>query len=228
MDVPGLPGRPLLPLGDATVLEQVVRRAQAARYVTHCVVVTTDRGVDRSLREFCAHRGWHCYTHPEADPVQAGVEVAQAFGVGVVVLCADHQPLISSGMLEACVRYAVDAGMDSVTVAPLPEGTAPEVVSVRALAHVASMRRNTGPDGRVSRWLARYPERFENARLPAPFRLRRPDVRLMLETPGDYQQLVEIFLRLPPNSEGLVALEDVLAWIDTRPVAHTAPARRAA
>ncbi|MCS6775818.1 MAG: NTP transferase domain-containing protein [Chloroherpetonaceae bacterium] len=228
MDTPGLPGRPLLPLGGTTVLEQVLRRVQAARCVTHCVVATTDREVDRPLRDFCAHQRVHCCAHPEGDPVSIGLAVAHGFGVGAVALCDDSQPLMSSGMLEACVRYAVDAGMDYVTVKPMPEGTVPEVISVRALTRLASVREDTGYDGRVSEWLALYPEWFESACLPAPIRLRSPDVRLVLETQSDYQQLAEIFLQVPPNSEGLVALEDVLDCLEDRRVAHAASALRAA
>ena len=214
MDTRSLPGRPLLPLGEANVLEQLLRRVSAAKAGGFAVVVTTESNEDRPLREFCAGRGIRCLTDNAGDLVETALQAAEIINGQVVVFCPDSRPFVSPRMIDACARYAVDAGMDYVTVGRLPVGVAPEATPVRTLRRIALMTRASEHRTRVTEFAAAHPALFERAYLPSPPRLTRPDVRLLLETEADYRHLSQIVAEVAPGNDGVIAIEDVLAYLN--------------
>lgn len=214
MDTRVLPGKPLLPLGSATVLEQIFRRVTTARFGSVPFVVTTDTEPDRPLRDFCAGRGIRCLTETNGDMVEAALQAAEITGAQVVVFCPDNRPLVSPRMLDACARYACDAGMDYVTVGRLPAGAAPEAIPTSTLRRIALMTRASEHRQRVTEFAAAHPALFERAYLPSPPRLARPDVRLLLETEEDYRLLSRIYAEVAPGPDGLLSIEDILTYLN--------------
>jgi spore coat polysaccharide biosynthesis protein SpsF len=146
--------------------------------------------------------------------VEAALLAAEIAAAQVVVFCPDSRPFVSPRMLDACARYALEAGMDYVTVGRLPAGVAPEAIPTKTLRRIALMTRASEHRSRVTEFAAAHPALFERAYLPSPPRLARPDVRLLLENDEDYRLLCRIAADVAPGTDGLLSIEDVLAYLN--------------
>jgi spore coat polysaccharide biosynthesis protein SpsF len=209
-----LAGRPLLPLGEATVLEQVLRRVRSTKFGVNVVVVTTESDADKPLRDICAGRGVRCLTEQTGDLLDCALHAADSFSAQAVVFCPDSKPLVFPRMLDACARYALEATVDYVTVGRLPEGSAVEALPVSTLRRIAAMTRAPEHRNRVTEFAAAHPDLFDRAYLPSPPRFARPDANFLLETTGDYRFLCRIYAEVAPRENGLLAIEDVLSYLD--------------
>ena len=209
-----LPGKVLLPLGKTTVLEQVIRRVQAAGIGGPVVVAIPEGEEDNVLRQQCTHLGVPCFSGSESDVLQRLLDTASAYDAHMVVRCQANNPLLDPKMLWASARYAYDSDMDYVTVARLPVGVACEAFPVRTLERIAELTIEPLYREQVTNYTCLRPDLFERAHLPPPPRLSRPDLRLTLETEADYWFIKRIYEEVEPDSNGVLQLDDVLACID--------------
>ncbi len=217
MNASRLPGKVLLPLGGATVLEQVIRRVKAANINGPVVVAVPDGALDNGIRNICALHSIPCYSGSEHDVLDRVLQTAYALDASIVVRCQASSPLLNPRMLWACARYAVDSGMDLVTVARLPVGVACEAFPVRTLERIAQYTDEPYFREQVTNYSSQRPDLFERAHLPPPPRYSRPDLRLTLETEADYWFLKRLFEEVAPGPNGLLRLDDIIAHIDAAP-----------
>lgn len=217
MNASRLPGKPLLPLGQTTVLEQTLRRVQAANLNGPIVVALPHGDENNALRHACLDLDVPYVEGSETDVLARILEAAYEYEARLVVRCQASHPLTDSKMLWASAQYAHDSGMDLVTVARLPHGVACEALPVRTLERVAELTDEPFFREQVTAYTCLRPDLFERAHLPPPPRLSRPEIRLALETEEDYWFLKRLYDEVAPDAEGLLALDDVIAHIDANP-----------
>ncbi|HZP81038.1 MAG TPA: hypothetical protein VFB21_05340 [Chthonomonadaceae bacterium] len=206
-----LPGKPLLPLGEAPVLEQVTRRVRASRFGKNLVVATSNEPSDAPLRDFCAARDLYCFAGSADNVLERMIQAARMFEANLVIRCTLNNVLLDPQMLEACVVYARRSGMDYVTVGRLPVGAAVEAMPLRTLNRLAAYPFDAPiQDFRAA--LCAHAEAFDPAVLPSPPRLCRPDLSLALETEADYRFLSRLYAEVPARANGLIHLEDAIAY----------------
>lgn len=211
-----LPGKTLLPLGNATVLEQTIHRIRAARFGQHFLVATSDDPADQPIRDLCASRGFPYFAGSQHDVLDRILRAAQSRNAQIIARCFACNPLLDPKMLDACARYALDSGMDYITVARLPVGVTSEAIPFRALLRTAEMTDDPSDREGVTTFALNHLELFERAFLPPPLRLARQDVRLTLETEEDYQRLLSIYNAVAPSVGGLIRVEDAIAYLDAQ------------
>lgn len=209
-----LPGLPLLALGDSTVLGQIIQRIRSARFGQKLVVVTSHDADDAPLRDWCAEQGVVCFSGDPDDALDRILRAAEAHNARIVIRCLDSQPLLDPKMLDASARYAIDSGMDYVIVARLPEGVAAEAIPLRTLQRTYEMTNDAQHREAVTSFASSHLEYFERAFLPPPMRLARQDVRLALETEEDYHFLSHLYAEVSPADNGLIRVEDAIAFAD--------------
>ena len=217
MNASRLPGKPLLPLGQATVLEQTLKRVTAAGLGGLTVVVAPAGDEDKALRRACLDLDVPCVEGSEADVLGRILAAAHQYEARLVVRCQASHPLLDPKMLWASAQYAHDSGMDLVTVGRLPHGVACEAMPTRTLERVAELTDEPFFREQVTAYTSLRPDLFERAHLPPPPRLCRPEIRLALETEDDYWYLKRLYDEVAPDANGLLQLDDVIATIDANP-----------
>jgi spore coat polysaccharide biosynthesis protein SpsF (cytidylyltransferase family) len=202
-------------LGKVTILEEILRRIQSALFGYPLVVVTTSDHEDQPIVAWCAERGVACHAGDLNDPLAAMIQVAQQQEARVVLRCLDSAPLLNPRMLDACARYALDSSLDYVQVGRLPQGVAMEAMLLRTLTRTAALTQDPRHRTQVSSFALEHPEMFERAFLPPPPRMARPELRFCLETEADYERMARLFREVPACMNGLIRLEDAIAWADS-------------
>ena len=208
-----LPGKPLRPLGDATVLEQALRRLRTAHYGANIIVTTSEEEIDRPIRLLCLEQGVPCLSGNPNEVLLHTAQLASEIGARVAVFCPINRPMIEPSLFDDVVRFALESKLDYVTMASLPSGSNAEVLSLSLLQHLAKTPEELDKETNSDIFSALC----QSAELPAPLHLARPDVHLKLDTERDYYLLSLLYLNVKPKANGLLAMEDAIAYLDAHP-----------
>jgi spore coat polysaccharide biosynthesis protein SpsF len=158
------------------------------------------------LCDLAAGLGVAVYRGSDTDVLARMAEAAEAFDLDPVVRATGDNPAVdieAPGRTLAALRaakadYACEDG--------LPYGAGVEAVTRQALLRAA--REATLPDDRehVTTWVKRRSDLWNLVFPPAPAPLRRPEVRVTVDTPGDLAYVRSLFARTGADQPSLHAL----------------------
>jgi spore coat polysaccharide biosynthesis protein SpsF len=189
-----LPGKALATIGNQTILEHCLRRLMFAG-VAPVVLATTDRPEDQALADIATHLGASVFRGDADDVLGRFVAAANAFGFESIVRATGDNPgtdIQAPGRLLAALRTAE---ADYVHEQGLPYGAAVEAVTRAALVRAASEATQPDDHEHVTSYVRRNSHLFCVLRLPAPAPLRRPDIRLTVDTAEDLTHVRAVFER---------------------------------
>jgi spore coat polysaccharide biosynthesis protein SpsF len=208
-----LPGKVLARLGGRSVLAHCMDRLTAAR-VGELVVATTTRPEDDAVVEEATRAGVRVVRGPVDDVLGRFVlAVADWDGPYVIRATADN-PLVD---VEASARVlrALDRGADYCVEDGLPVGAAVEALRTEALRDAAALATSAYDREHVTPFVRHSPDRFAVHILAAPPALRRPALRLTIDTRHDLQfvrSLVEQAGHDRPSLATVLGLAERSAW----------------
>jgi spore coat polysaccharide biosynthesis protein SpsF len=189
-----LPGKALVTIAGQTILEHCLRRLMFAG-VAHVVLATTDRPEDQQLVDVAQRLGASVFRGDAANVLGRFVAAADAFGFESIVRATGDNPgtdIQAPGRLLAALR-ATEA--DYVHEVGLPYGAAVEAVTRDALVRAAHEATHADDREHVTAYVRRNSHLFRVVQLAAPTPLRRPDVRLTVDTAEDLAHVRAIFER---------------------------------
>jgi spore coat polysaccharide biosynthesis protein SpsF len=189
-----LPGKALASIAGQTILEHCLRRLMCAG-VAPVVLATTDRIEDQALVDVAQHIGAQVFRGDADDVLGRFVTAADALGFDQIVRATGDNPgtdIHAPGRLLAALR---SAEADYVYEEGLPYGAAVEAVTRDALERAAREATQASDREHVTTYVRHNPHRFCVLPLPAPVPLRRPDIRLTVDTAEDLEHVRTIFER---------------------------------
>jgi spore coat polysaccharide biosynthesis protein SpsF len=218
-----LPGKVLLPLAGAPLLQRVIERVAAAKTPISIVVATTPSPADDPLVEIARAAGVGCFRGHPTDLLDRHYHAALAAGADVVVKIPSDCPLLDPRVIDRVLGFFHDepGGHDFVSnlhPPTYPEGNDVEVMTFAALeqafreADRASDREHTTP------FLWERPERF---RLGSVVWEKGRDYsmihRFTVDYPADYAFVRAVYDKLWTPGSPLFSLDDILALLVARP-----------
>ena len=189
-----LPGKALAPLGSCTVLERCLRRLVGGG-VARVVLATTGNAEDDALAAVAGRMGVGVFRGSEHDVLQRYLDAAALFGFDTIVRATGDNPAVdiqASGRLLAALR-ASDA--DYACEDGLPYGAGVEAVTTAALRRSAAVASDGADREHVTFHIKRNAQDFQLLRVAAPAPLRRPDLRLTVDTPEDLEYVRTLMTR---------------------------------
>lgn len=187
-----LPGKALAPLGTRPILDHCLRRLAASR-VGPVVLATTTRPEDDALALVASSLGVPVYRGPARDVLRRTLEAAEAHGFDLVIRATGDNPAVDPDAPARVLAHLDAGGADYACEADLPVGAGVEAVTRTALARCAAEA--SAPDDRehVTTLIKRESARYRVVHATAPVALRRPDIRLTVDTPDDLAYLRRLF-----------------------------------
>lgn len=206
-----LPGKALLPLGGMPMLAYILRRFRAALIDLPIVVATTILAKDDTLEVLCKAEGIHCFRGSEDDVLQRYYECALQFAFSHVIRMTGDNPFTD---LEELMRlidlHQLNRSDYSHSLSCLPVGVGAEIFTFSCLekAH----REGHAPHHRehVNEYVIEHPEFFNTQTLVVAANKCRPDLRLTVDTPADYEKVSSI---VNAADGRWVNTEDAIAWL---------------
>lgn len=209
MDIPTLPGRPLLSLDRETYLGQWLKRARLVSPNVRVIVTTSDQESDRPILEHCLNAGVPCLVDSCDDAQFHLAEAICSLCIDGVAFCSLSNPFVEPSLIRAAFVHLVETCSEYVTYSGLPAGCAVEVLSRQAYLDLVRGFRAGKP--------------FSASVLPAPPLYFAPELSFKCETEADYLRLHSLYAELLPNADGILGLDDVIASVQ-----EAQPLRRAA
>jgi spore coat polysaccharide biosynthesis protein SpsF len=194
-----LPGKVLLRAGGQTILGRCIRRLMAADTINGVVVLTTCRDEDDDVVREAVVCGARVFRGAELDVLRRFFDAARRFRPDVIVRATADNPLLDIGSVDRIVRAVQASELDYCMEADLPYGGATEAMTMRALCRVQDEARRGDHREHVTLYVKDNPSLFRMALLAPPDRLRRPDVRVTVDTPEDFIYLEDLLGAVPEN-----------------------------
>ena len=217
-----LPGKVLLPLGDGTVLEHVLRRSQRCKRLRQVVVATTTLPEDEAIVRECERLGVTVVRGPVDDVLARYAIAAGKLDGDAVVRITSDCPLVDPVVIDDMLAHyaalcATGTRCDylaNTLVRTFPRGLDVELVRTEVLLQANAEASSPPEREHVTPYVHRHPERFAlhgwRASVDASAH------RWTLDTPEDYQLLSRIFEALGPTAAESSWLE-VLALVNCHP-----------
>ena len=224
-----LPGKVLLPMGKKTVLDQVLQRA--LEFSDQVVVCTSTNADDDPIEAHCVKQGVVCVRGPLDDVFarfrmaleHPRVEESEFFAR----ITADS-PLLSVEIANVLTRH-LGPKVDYLRAdyASIPLGTGMEFVRTNAFLAIDPESLDSPEREHVTLRFYETAGRYRVVEVQAPEELARPDLRLTLDYPEDYELLTRLFGELddPSTSDVIALLEERPSWVALNASCGQRPAR---
>ena len=209
-----LPGKVLRQLGGRSVLERVVRAAQASGVLDELVVATTVEPADDAVVAECEAIGIPSYRGPVDDVLTRFLGVLERHESDVVMRFTADCPLLDPHLVALAHRVFTAAGVDYMTTSiarTLPRGLDVEVVRtpvLRSIDALATEHHRT----HVTSYIYTHADDFDVIGLTM-----QPDLshlRLTLDTEDDWKLIEAIVAQFGDEPVSVRALAD---WLAGRP-----------
>jgi spore coat polysaccharide biosynthesis protein SpsF len=207
-----LPGKVLRALARRPLVEHCVRRLQAAG-TGPVILATSVSPADDELVEVAKALGVQVVRGPEDDVLQRFVLVADYLDARFLIRATADNPAVDIEAPGRVVEAITRTGADHVVEAGLPVGAAVEAIRTAALFQAHAQTRDPYDREHVTPYLYRTTGRFLAVRPEAPQELRRPDLRLTVDTPEDYDAMSRL-LRVAAPGQDLAPLSAIIRAAD--------------
>ena len=198
-----LPGKALATIGGLSLLERCLRRLVRSQ-AGQVVLATTRLPQDDALASVATRMGLGVYRGSADDVLGRYVSAATAFAFDIVIRATGDNPAVDMGAPRRVLRglgsadYACENG--------LPYGGGVEAVRTTALARAAMLASAGADREHVTTFVRERPQVFDVVQLTAPRVLRRPDIRVTVDTPGDLMHVRQLFANATSVEPPLVEL----------------------
>ncbi len=189
-----LPGKVLARVGSRTILEHCVMRLASSGLPV--IVATTTRAEDDAIVREAERLGVQAFRGDEDDVLGRFIATAEHCGLDEVVRATADNPLVDGGGPRRVLELLRRVQADHVVESGLPVGTAVEAVRVDALRRAQVLIVDPYDREHVTSFIRRD-NRFRALRAVAPGDLRRPGLRLTVDTAEDLD-----FIRALASSVG--------------------------
>jgi spore coat polysaccharide biosynthesis protein SpsF len=206
-----LRGKVLAGLGGRTLLGQCIWRLQASGLPV--IVATTTRPDDDRVVQEALLYGAQPFRGAEDDVLQRYVAAAKAFDIAIVIRATADNPAVDCDGPGRLLASIARAEADYVIESGLPMGAACEAVTAQALARAAERTSDAYDREHVTPFVRRA-SGFKVVSTPAPAHLRRPDLRMTVDTADDLTRmraLLEPFrsAATPPSLSEIITVADL-------------------
>lgn len=208
-----LPGKALLELAGATVIQHVMRAVGAIRADVNALL--TDAASEAALRPVAALEGFELLVGPDEDVLARYAMAARAWSVEEVIRVTGDNPLTSANLAREILREHRSGRMDLSHYLGIPWGTGVEVLQADALFAAERAARLPEEREHISTFLYRHPEEFRILEAPAPARADFPDGRATVDTTDDLARVRQLFSDLYDG--GPIEIERVIHWLKAHP-----------
>ena len=209
-----LPGKTLALVDSRSILEHCIERLRASSGLP-VIVATTTRAEDDCVERESMRLGVEVVRGPDEDVLARFLMAVTRFSLTEVVRATADNPAVDIDAPRRVLEIRRRSGADRVVEYGLPYGTAVEAVSATSLTRCAELTIDPYDREHVTSFLRRDP-RFVALPAIAPAALRRPGLRLTVDTPDDLAWVRRVFdhARSVHGAAGLMPLAALVAAAD--------------
>jgi len=211
-----LPGKVALPLGNSTVLEQVVNRVSRAKMVDETILVTTLSLKDLDLVKLSAVNKIRVFCGSEEDVLDRYYQAAKLVKPDHVIRITADCPLMDSKVIDLVVGKHLESGADytsNVLKETYPDGLDIEVFKFEALKKAWKESVKTSDREHVTLYIRNNPKIFKLLSVENTFDTSQH--RWTLDEPKDYEFIKGVYSHFSHTE--YFGMADVLNLLEKNP-----------
>ncbi|MEW6320983.1 MAG: NTP transferase domain-containing protein [Acidobacteriota bacterium] len=208
-----LPGKALSDVCGRSLLARCIDRLRLAA-VAPVLVATTTGAEDDAVVAEARRLGVDVYRGARDHVLERFVMAARRYGARLLVRATADNPAVDIDAPGRVLTAARAHGADHVTEQGLPYGAAVEAVSVAALETALTFSRDAYDHEHVTPFIIRRPERFRVVPVVAPEGLRRPELRLTVDTREDLLFMRQVLAAAAPADGSPATLAAIIQAAD--------------
>ncbi len=185
-----LPGKVLLPLGNTTILDYVIQRCRKFNHVEHTIVATSTHKQDDLIAEWCESHQVSCYRGSEGDVLARYYDCARVYKPDYIIRVTSDCPFVDYDLANTTIEQMLKQPVDIIVnkqQEQLTRGLTVELISFSALKKIYEQSTATRHREHVTYYAYEYIEEFEYHVIELPQSILRPEIRLTVDTPEDYE-----------------------------------------
>lgn len=217
-----LPGKVLLPLGDAPVLARMLERVRTASLAGTVLVATTTDLADDEIERLCWKERVLCVRGHPTDLLDRHYQAARALGAAHVVKIPSDCPLIDPAIIDRVLRFHLSRPgwfdyVSNLHPATYPDGNDVEVMTFEALQRAHREAASPAEREHTTPYIWDNPDRFRLGNVSWESGLDYSMThRWVLDYPEDYVVIRKIYEALASRHRRF-RLAEILELLDQHP-----------
>lgn len=210
-----LPGKSLLKVyKELSLLEMVLLRTLKAGNVDLVILATSEMPDCDPLETLARDMGTAVVRGSEDDVLSRFIKVIETYSPDSVVrICADN-PLIDPREIDKLVSFFgsgdYEYAANNTPECGLPDGLGCEMVRAATLIEIAGTAREQRYREHVTEYITSHPDKFSTGWLQADTELRRPELKLDIDTMEDLGKMRKFCSTLPANNAPYWSAEEII------------------
>lgn len=212
-----LPRKVLKKIKGKPILGYVIERLQQCASLDEIVVATTTNIVDTVIERYCLDEGISCFRGSEDDVLSRYYEAAKQYGADIVVRVTSDCPLIAPEIVDEVIARHKAGNAEytaNIITRSYPRGWDVEVMNFEILQQTHEDATKLYHREHVTLYIREHPEKFKLINVEAKGKLRRPDIRITLDTPEDFQLIAAILTHFRSN---VISAEEIIDFLNDHP-----------
>jgi len=209
-----LPKKVLLPLGNKTILENVVDRVRQAKTIGQVIVATSTEPDDDAIAKLCEEKGIQYFRGSHEDVLDRYYQTAKKFNAEHICRITADCPLIDPAVLDEAVKQYQKGGYDQVSnshpVATYPDGFDTWIFSFAALEKSWQEAKLPSEREHVTSYMWNHPEKFKIFNVKN--KVDWSGYRLTIDEDRDYEALKIIVEQVKD-----LTMENIVKFLDEHP-----------
>ncbi|SRR5579884_4314881 len=216
-----LPGKVLMPLAHAPLLERMIERVQAARVGAKIVVITSRDRADDPIASLCRRLGIECFRGHRTDLLDRHYQAAKHYEATIVAKIPSDCPLIDPSVIENVFRAFYEHPCDyasNLHPASYPDGNDVEVFTFDALEQAWNEATQDFEREHTTPFLWERPDRFTivNRAWESGFQYSMTH-RWTIDYPEDFEFIRTVYDYLWKPERPVFSMNDILVLLSEHP-----------
>lgn len=212
-----LPGKVLLPLSGAPMIERQIERIRRSEKISEILVATSTGEDDRAIVAHCTRIGVGSFRGHLTDVLDRYAEAARTRRPVNVIRLTGDCPLVDPGVIDDVVAYFESGNFDyaSNTLEPtFPDGLDTEVFTYAGLEKCWREARLPSEREHVTPYFYTHPELFRLGSYKST--VNRSNLRWTVDEPADYDLVQKIYSGCYAANPGF-SMAEILRFLEKNP-----------
>jgi len=212
-----LPGKVLKKIQDKVVLDYVIDRLKTCKNIDEIVLAITTNKNDDVLEKYAKNKKINFIRGSEEDVLSRYYEAAKKFNAEVIVRITSDCPLIDPKIVDEVIKKHIESDADytaNTIKRTYPRGFDVEVFNFDILERTYRNANAKYHREHVTPYIREHPEKFKLQNIEAPDKIKRPDIRITVDTEKDFELIKKIISHFD-NIE--FTAEDIVDFLNINP-----------
>ena len=212
-----LPGKVLKKINNRFVLDYVIERLKFSDKINDVILATTKDKKDDVLETYAIEREVRYFRGSEEDVLSRYYHAAKKYGGEIIVRITSDCPLIDPEIVDNVINKHIDNKADytsNVIKRTYPRGLDTEVFNFDVLSEAYKNANEKYQHEHVTSYMIEHPEKFKLQNIEAKGKLKRPDIRITVDTKEDFELIKKIILHF--NNLNFKT-DDIIGFLDRNP-----------